>query len=233
MDVDHNLMYMYDMADPSIVMGIMKTPFYPEPMHSMVFVHNPTEVYPTGDSSFNCGATPGLGYLGRLMTGGHRPPGYWLPDPDDYSTLIVGPPFSLNPGEKHIEIWIDFGRNLNDGYTWQQWYHRILSYVGYYRGDVNGSDTLDLPALDVSDLVYLANWLYRGGPAPIPFADQGDVDGQPVPKDVLCPKNNVNAGDVVYLINYVWKGGPPPIDYVRYIEQYWSRPSLFLDPNWQ
>jgi hypothetical protein len=202
----------------------------------MTFIHNPTEVYPTGDSSINCGNDPGPAYLARLMMAQqYRDMGYWTPDPDDHSVLTVSPPFSLLTGEKHIEIWIDFGRNLNDGYTWEQWRKQILRYVGMYRGDVNGSDTLELPSLDVSDLVYLINYLYMGGPAPLPFADQGNVDGKGPyggPNDLACPKNNVDVQDLYYLINYLYKGGPPPVDYVRYIEQFWSRPSLFLNPVW-
>jgi hypothetical protein len=229
-DSDHNLAYEYDPVDPSIVFGMMKCPFYDEPMHSINIVRNPQYVWPNAGFCNDDGGFFGLDSLWWLMT---RPGYFNASDPDtDLSILMVPPPFALNPGDKHIEIWIDFGRNLNDGLTWEQWYHKILRYVGFYRGDVNASDTLELPALDVSDLVYLINWLYKGGPAPQPFADQADVDGQPVPKDAVCPQNNVNAGDVVYLINYVWKGGPPPIDYVRYIEQYWSRSTLFLNPNW-
>jgi hypothetical protein len=145
----------------------------------------------------------------------------------------------MNPDEKHIEIWIDYGRNLEDGLTWEQWYRKILRYAGFYRGDVNADDTLELPALDVSDLVYLINYLYHGGPAPIPFADQGDVDakgpysmGPCDGLDVNCPKNNVDVQDIVYLLNYIYKGGPPPLDRVRFIEQCWTRPSLFLNPAW-
>jgi hypothetical protein len=236
MDTDHNLIYQYDVADPSIVFGIMKAPFYDEPMATMCHIHNATEVYPTGDSSFNCGNDPGLAYLGRvMMNAGYRPIDYWWPDPDDFSTLIVGQPFSLNPGEKHIEVWIDFGRNLNDGLSWEQWYMKVLKYAGFYRGDVNGSDTLELPTLDVSDLVYLINYLYKGGPAPLPFADQGNVDGKGPyggPNDTFCPKNNVDVQDLVYLLNFVYRSGPAPRDYVRFIEQYWSRESLFLNPTW-
>jgi hypothetical protein len=236
MDTVHNLMYQWDPADPSIVFGIMSVPFYDQFNHTMKFIHNPTEVYPDGDSSINCGNDPGPAYLARLMMQpGYRDMGYWTPDPDDHSVLTVSPPFSLNTGEMHIEIWIDFGRNLGDGMTWEQWYKKILRYVGMYRGDVNASDTLDLPSLDVSDLVYLINYLYKGGPAPLPFADQGNVDGKGPyggPVDTACPKNNVDLQDVYYLINYIYKGGPAPVDYVRYIEQFWSRPSLFLNPVW-
>ncbi len=239
MDPDHNLMYQWDPADPGFVFGIMRVPFDDLPMQSMVFVYNPEEVYPTGTFSLNCGADPGPSYMfdefmvpGLFRNCGDPP---WNQDPDDHSIFMASQPFSLLQGEKHIEIWIDFGRNLGDGMTWEQWYKKILRYVGMYRGDVNASDTLELPALDVSDLVYLVNYLYKGGPAPLPFADQGNVDGKGPYGGLTttaCPKDNVDLQDLVYLLNFIYKGGPAPVDYVRYIEQFWSRPSLFLNPLW-
>jgi hypothetical protein len=242
LDTVHNMMYQYDVADPQIVFGIMSVPFYDQFCHSMVSIYNVEEVYPTGSTSINCGVDPPAGpqYLANLMmTPGYRYPGFWGEGADDHSVLITSPPFVLNPGEKHIEIWIDFGRNLADGLTWEQWWHRILRYAGFYRGDVDASDTLELPTLDVSDLVYLINYLFKGGDAPIPFADQGDADGKGPYSvgpcdglDVNCPKNNVDVQDLVYLLNYIYKGGPPPIDRVRFIEQCYTRPSLFLNPNW-
>jgi len=198
-------------------------------------------VYPPsqgGDSSLNCGVAgaPGPAYLARLvMSHQYRMPGYWGEAAGDHSTLISSPPFSLNPGEKHIEVWFDFGRNMADGFTWEQWYHRLLRYAGFYRGDVNASDTLELPSLDISDLVYLINYLYQAGPTPQPFIDQGNVDGKGPyggPVDTVCPKNNVDVQDLVYLVNYVFKNGPAPVDYVRFIPSFWSRPSLFTNPNW-
>src|SRR3990170_661096 len=62
------------------------------------------------------------------------------------------------------------------------------------RGDVNcdGQRT-------VSDIVYLINYLFKGGPPPS-FIETGDAN---------CD-GKVNVSDVVYLINYLFKGGPPP-----------------------
>jgi hypothetical protein len=236
-DPQHNLIYQWDPIDPTLVFGMFKAPFYNDPMFNMWIVPNPYYVWP--NAGFCAG--DGLDLLYGLMTApgfGFAPwPGGPPAPPDtDYSLLMCPPPFSLNPGEKHIEIWFDFGRNTADGFTWSQWSHKILRYAGFYRGDVDASDTLELPSLDVSDLVYLINYLYRGGSAPLPFADQGNVDGKG-PYGVLpltdCPKDNVDILDVVYLINYVFKNGPPPVDYVRFIEQFWSRPSLFTEPLWQ
>ncbi len=240
MDPEHNLVWQYDPLDPNFVFGIFKAPFYNEPMHSIRGVNNAYYVWPNAGFC-TPDAFDGLDSLWYLMTtAGYYPPYDINADSNDMSLLMVPPPFPLladplSPFNKHIEIWIDFGRNLGDGMTWEQWYHKILRYAGFYRGDVNASDTLELPALDISDLVYLINYLYKGGPAPLPFADQGNVDGKgPLggALDLVCPKNNVDVQDVVYLLNYIYKNGPPPVDYVRFIEQYWSRESLFLQPNW-
>ncbi len=64
----------------------------------------------------------------------------------------------------------------------------------FIRGDVN-SDW----KLNVSDVIYLINYLFKGGPSPNPI-ESGDVN---------CD-GKVTVSDVVYLINYLFKGGPAP-----------------------
>jgi hypothetical protein len=61
-------------------------------------------------------------------------------------------------------------------------------------GDAN-SDGL----IAAGDIVYLLNYLYRGGPAPCPL-EAGDAN---------C-SGAVEAGDIVYLLNYLYRGGDPP-----------------------
>ncbi len=64
-------------------------------------------------------------------------------------------------------------------------------------GDANG-DSL----INVGDVVYIQNYVFKGGPAPTPYAScSGDPNG-----DCSC-----NVGDAVYLINWIFKGGPPPV----------------------
>jgi hypothetical protein len=62
------------------------------------------------------------------------------------------------------------------------------------RGDVN-SDLV----VDIGDVIYLINYLYRSGPEPIPW-EAGDLNCDEI----------VELGDVVYLINYLFRGGSPP-----------------------
>lgn len=62
-------------------------------------------------------------------------------------------------------------------------------------GDANGDGNVS-----VSDVVYLINYLFKGGPVPVPWeAGEVNCDG------------NVSVSDVVYMINYLFKGGAPLI----------------------
>ncbi len=62
-------------------------------------------------------------------------------------------------------------------------------------GDVDGSGVVDL-----SDAVYLINYIFNNGPAPDPLT-RGDVDASDI----------VDLSDAVYLINYIFSGGPAPV----------------------
>ncbi len=62
-------------------------------------------------------------------------------------------------------------------------------------GDADGDGTIN-----ISDVVYLINYIFGGGPAPKPLC-AGEVDGD----------DCINISDVVYLINYIFGGGPEPV----------------------
>jgi hypothetical protein len=218
MDPVHNLMWVYETAKPDTVFGIMKAPFDDLPMHSMVAVSNPRYIYPNAGFCTDWG----LDSLYYLMT----TPGYYntATSDTDMSVLMTAPPFDLPVGGKHIEVWIDFGfaGTFSDAAIRRMWYHRVLRYAGFYRGDVNASDSLEMPSLDATDLVYLIQYLFQNGPAPKPYKDQADVNAD----------RRVDVRDIVYLINSVLISGPAPRDYVRFIPQMWDRPSLFWNTNW-
>ncbi len=59
--------------------------------------------------------------------------------------------------------------------------------------------------IDVADLSYLVDFLFRGGPAP-PCEDEGNVD------DVVGPGGPFDVADLSYLVDYLFRGGPPPPD---------------------
>lgn len=78
----------------------------------------------------------------------------------------------------------------------------ILAYEGnvWICGDINGDEDVNL-----SDVVYFINYLFRDGDLPQcppePYISCADANGD----------GEVGLPDIVYLINYVLKSGPPPI----------------------
>jgi hypothetical protein len=65
------------------------------------------------------------------------------------------------------------------------------------RGNVNG-DPADV--IDISDLVYLIDYMFLSGPLP-PCAEESDIDGNGVGPDI---------SDLVYLVDYMFSGGSAP-----------------------
>ncbi len=63
---------------------------------------------------------------------------------------------------------------------------------------VNG-DADNSGQVNITDAVYLINYIFAGGPAPSPMS-LGDADGT----------GQLNITDAVYLINYIFAGGPAP-----------------------
>jgi hypothetical protein len=63
-------------------------------------------------------------------------------------------------------------------------------------GDADGS-----VEVDIDDVVYLINYIFSGGPAPVPY-ESGDAD---------C-SGAVDIDDVVHLITYIFSGGDEPCD---------------------
>jgi hypothetical protein len=82
-------------------------------------------------------------------------------------------------------------------------YHKVdqpdLGLVTFDPAILLGDVNLD-GQVSVSDIVYLINYLFKGGPAPQIFI-VADVNGD----------GKVSVSDVIYLINYLFKGGSAPI----------------------
>ncbi|MGB7062781.1 MAG: dockerin type I repeat-containing protein [Candidatus Zixiibacteriota bacterium] len=84
----------------------------------------------------------------------------------------------------------------SDAVTYMPW-HNGPFYVNVRRsvhGDANGDDVIN-----IADVVYMINYLYRSGPYPASF-EAGDANCDGV-HGIL---------DVIFLVNYLYKGGPPP-----------------------
>ena len=65
----------------------------------------------------------------------------------------------------------------------------------YTFGDADGNGMLN-----ISDVVYIINYIFNGGPSPIPLPITGDVN---------CDRET-NISDAVFMINYIFNNGPEP-----------------------
>ena len=70
------------------------------------------------------------------------------------------------------------------------------------RGNVDG-DPEDL--IDISDLVYLVDYMFTGGSAPTCW-EEANVDGNGLDDD-----SGIDISDLVYLVDYMFNGGPAPV----------------------
>jgi PKD repeat protein len=122
------------------------------------------------------------------------PPNVNPPAGEGYFTYSISPKKGL-PDETEIAntAWIRFDYN--------EWLQApmdgpILRTIKYpfIRGDANGDKKLT-----VSDVIYMINYLFKGGPEPVPIQSA----------DCNCDAK-LTVSDVVYLINYLFKGGPAP-----------------------
>ena len=82
----------------------------------------------------------------------------------------------------------------SDNFGMERWSNQSRSFYRYMPGDANGDDKYS-----VSDAVFLVNFLFKGGKAPVPLG-AGDAN---------C-SSDVTVADIVYLVNYLFKGGPVP-----------------------
>jgi hypothetical protein len=101
----------------------------------------------------------------------------------------------LAAGSYSCRIYVDYYVwNMGGWWDWVGSAHGGGGFEVRAVGDLNG-DAL----IDVADIVFLVDYLYRNGEAPDPVEIA----------DVNC-SGVVNVGDLVYLVGYLYKGGPAP-----------------------
>ena len=79
----------------------------------------------------------------------------------------------------------------------------LAGEVGYYGccfGTAGNVDFDPSDAVDISDLVYLVDYMFAGGPAPV-CLEETDVNAS----------GGVDISDLVYLTDYMFTGGPAPV----------------------
>lgn len=107
--------------------------------------------------------------------------------------------FQLNGtvGQTAVGVASSASYTLNQGY-WQDFAGGSSSCCTGNTGNVNDDAGGNV---DLSDLIYLVNYLFLGGPAPACPAS-ANTNG-----DVGC---NVDLSDLIYLVNFLFLGGPAP-----------------------
>jgi len=118
---------------------------------------------------------PGRGYLATLC---FRVIG-------DTGHVVVDTAFF--PPSNHLT----FVTSEPEGYT-PVFIKGVLPVVAYKPGDANHDMNVN-----VNDVIFLINYLFKNGPDPYPFVS--------VDVNASC---DINVVDVIYLINYLFKGGP-------------------------
>jgi len=79
--------------------------------------------------------------------------------------------------------------------------------MGSMRGNVDydGGD-----AIDISDLVYLVDYMFTGGQAPV-CAEEANVDGSCCAGGSYETLADIDISDLVYLVDYMFNQGPEPV----------------------
>jgi hypothetical protein len=101
-----------------------------------------------------------------------------------------------NGGDSALKVTID------DARAWITDHPGIFPRPPVQPCDCRPGDPNNNNVINILDITYLINFVYKGGPAPVPYAlCSGDPNGNCV----------INILDITYLINYVYKGGPAPV----------------------
>jgi len=139
-------------------------------------------------------------YIDTLNAKGGNPPYHWeissgaLPNSlslDSLSGIISG--IALDTGNFPFTVLVKDSSAPQKSDV-QDLTLRVTSGTPFLRGDANGDSKVS-----VSDVVYIINYLLKGGPTPSPLDKANtNCDGA------------ISITDIVYLINYLFKSGPPP-----------------------
>jgi len=184
-DVDiaaFSLGFSFSSSDIQIVRVNQTASVAPEPLTDFIDNVNRTVILGYGDWSNQIEAQSG----GLLATLEVRIPAGTPEQTIDFDSAFFAPAgeFILSPpdGGTIYPSYIDCGE-------------AEISIIDFMCGDPDGSLTIN-----ILDVTFLINYLYKGGPPPDPEAS-GDANGD----------GSINILDVTYLINYLYKDGAPPI----------------------
>ncbi len=148
---------------------------------------------------FNNGDTDVFGASVRFYVNSNPTPYYeQIIDVDANSNKVINVLFTSSTNTTYnISVKVDEDNikiESNDGNN--EDVKQVTFSPSYVRGDVNNNGVITS-----ADIIYLVNYIFKGGPAPLPVMSNGDVD---------CT-GTITASDIIYLVNYIFKGGPAPL----------------------
>jgi hypothetical protein len=99
---------------------------------------------------------------------------------------------SLNFGEYFLTGSVDYVTEIQNTFDVRE----FTDSMSFIRGDANKDGKID-----ISDGIFILNFLFLGGPRPIKPTDRADVNDD----------NRVDISDGVGLLTYLFRGGPEPL----------------------
>lgn len=131
--------------------------------------------------------------------------------PNGYSDVVLGISTLLGDEQHGKTICIDSCYYPPSG-TWLWATGGPPSWSGPHCFAVKGGGCCILPirgnvdydpsdVIDISDLVYLVDYMFNAGPAPV-CEDEADITGE----------GGIDISDLVYLVDYMFNAGPAPVD---------------------
>lgn len=107
-------------------------------------------------------------------------------------------PQSAGTATFRLVPWVNGGQSMlvtqDNAAILPAFYGGKITVLPYLSGDPNHDGIVN-----IADVVYIINYLFKEGPAPNPY-ESGDAN---------C-NGKVTISDAVYLVNYLFKGGPKP-----------------------
>jgi len=116
----------------------------------------------------------------------------------------------IDRGEYALDMVLDLSNNIYvTGYSevgTGRFYNTDYATVKYVQSDYICGDVNDDGIINLSDVIYLADYYLKSGNPPPDPRCRANANGE----------NDLNLSDVIYIANYKLKGGPPPQDCGNY-----------------
>ncbi len=170
-------------------------------------VDNPTWVYTTGPFGGEAPLAAGPMYAKMVTDEGFATWSSTAPESlyTDISMLVTFGVYDIGVNDT-VRVYKTLF-TTKDALVAQDMYDAAWAFFDCAINDNCGGGCCDTPGdanndggVNVGDGVYIINFVFKGGPAPVcPQEGDANADG------------GINVGDGVYIINFVFKGGPAPV----------------------